>query len=358
MKQSISQQSSQKSSSTSTTPQLRSNRAFPIAPTTIATDTSRTNGHSFGQVSVFPGTAPKPTHRFVRQEIPLPSLIQTQDGQQTPQLQQLVGSLGSGQALSPSASSRLQQFSDVPLNDVRVHDDRTSHIAASTLNSEGFALGNHIVLGDPATRQTQRDWLLAHEVAHTIQQHPQKRGSTTSDREQEADRFADRAITRPASEQNQVSMLNPAPLGLARRVITRITQDLPGDLLLVLDVDDGDFVGGCVRAIVPHVGAKLIRKGVPKGAGNQIFNMHVGFVTNALGQSCVFFYESVSGLCEMKCFATMEELREAMDEILDWLVDLVKQVLEALLVAAVIIGLVVLAYLIAQALVAALLVLA
>lgn len=134
-------------------------------------------------------------------------------------------------------------------------------------------------------------------------------------------------------------------------MIWRHKQELPNNLLLVLDVDDGDFVGGCVRAIVPYVGAKLIMKDVPKGAGNQIFNMHMGVVTNQRGEACFFFYESVSGLCEMNCAPTLEELEERLGEIRDWLKEKIEQVLRVALPVAVA---ALLAYLIADALVAAL----
>ena len=142
-----------------------------------------------------------------------------------------------------------------------------------------------------------------------------------------------------------------APPGLAERVIARYTRDLPGNMLLVIDVDDGDFVGGCVRAIVPHVGMKLILKGVPRGAGNQLFNIHAGITTNAAGEACFFFYESVSGLCEMNCFPTLDELKKRLGELRDWLKEKIEQLLKALLPAA---AAALLAYLIADAIIAAL----
>jgi hypothetical protein len=353
MRQQIAERSVRQSSTATSASQLSPPRG---AHSTLAAPAhaSQAAGHSFGDVAVFAHGAERAAAGFSRREIPLPSPLRGQTGQHTPQMRQMIDRLGPGRPLDSATGSKLQQFSDVPLSDVRVHDDRSSHITASAIGSEAFTIGKHIVLGDPAMTQTPRDWLLAHEVAHTIQQHPRNSAQPGSDREREADQFAEYVARPQAGEQALLPSLHATPVGLAHRVIARLTQDLPGDLLLVLDVDDGDFVGGCVRAIVPHVGAKLIRKGVPRGAGNQIFNIHVGIMTNALGQSCVFFYESVSGLCQTKCFATMEELRDAMDEILDWLVDLVKQVLQALAIAVVIVGLVVLAYLIAQALVAAL----
>lgn len=294
--------------------------------------------------------------RFARQEIPLSIPINAPEGQLTPELQYIVSSLGQGQPLSPSLKSTFQPQSEVALDEVKVHENQESYISANALNSEAFTVGNHVVMGAPVTSTVSRDWLLAHEVAHTIQQYPQTRKPTTQHTESEANQFADRAVA--PDHQTVLPSLGSTPVGLARRVIWRQTQNLPGNLLLVVDVDDGDFVGGCVRAIVPHVGVKLIIKGVPKGARNQIFNIHIGYLINSKGEYCIFFYESVSGLCEMKCFASKEELDEAWEEIKEWLRDLIEKVLQALEIAVVVVALVVLAYLIVQAILAALAVLA
>ncbi len=312
-------------------------------------------GHDFSVTSVFSARSVARAPELMTQEIPLPSPIVPQDGQLTPELRQVVSGLDPGQPLSSSAKSVMQGLSKVPLESVRVHDSRESHVTASALGSEAFAVGNHIVLGHPQTSEKPRDWLLAHEVAHTIQQHSQTLGAESRDSEKEADQFADRATTHQALSKVESSpSLSAAPIGLANRVIARTTHDLPGNLLLVLDVDDGDFVGGCVRAVVPHIGAKLIMKGVPRTAGNQIFNIHVGVMTNARGESCIFFYESVSGLCETLCFPTKEEQERSWERIKEWLRDLIEKVLRALAIALLVAIAAILAWLIAEAIAAAL----
>lgn len=265
-------------------------------------------------------------------------------------LQQIVTSLGPGEPLATSSKDAMQGLSRVSLDKIRVHDDFNSRITAGLLGSEAFTVGNRIILGAPRTSGTPRDWLLAHEVAHAIQQHSETTGAQARNPELEANQFADRATTRVAGEPLAVPELNPAPVGLARRVIWKYTQDLPGNLLLILDVDDGDFVGGCVKAIVPHVGAKLIQK----SPHTQIFNLHVGFMTNAAGQFCVFFYESVTGICETMCFPSKQQLLEALEEIKEWLKNLIKKILEALAIAVLVAALAILAYLIVEAIIAAL----
>jgi hypothetical protein len=307
-------------------------------------------GHDFSRVRT---TTPSKGGNY-RREIPLVLPLDVEEGQMTPHLGKIVSDLGPGQPLPSAAKERFQRSSPVPLDSVRVHADPKSAQTAGFLNSEAFAVGNHVVLGPSPRSQARSDWLLAHEVAHTIQQHPLMTGGANGNQEAEADRFADLATSPVAREGAHPPVTTAAPVGLARKVIWKFTQDLPGGLLLILDVDDGDFVGGCVRSIVPHVGVKLIQK-VPH---LQLFNLHVGFVTNPAGQTCIFFYESVSGICQMKCFKTMEELKESWEEIKEWLVEMLKKLLEALAIAVLVVALVVLAYLIAEAILAALLVLA
>lgn len=56
--------------------------------------------------------------------------------------------------------------------DVRVHCDAEAHDAASALGARAFAMGNHIVFarGQWAPRSTSGRRLLAHELAHVVQQ--------------------------------------------------------------------------------------------------------------------------------------------------------------------------------------------
>ncbi len=242
---------------------------------------------------------------------------------------------GPGQPLDAPGRGNLERLSPAPLDRVRIHDDPDSRVAAALLGSQAYALGEHIVLGDPAFSDVSPTWLLAHEVAHTIQQRPDGPLRGACNPEFEANRFADAytALTPHPQLATEIPILTGQAKGLAPRVIARQTLDLPGNLLLVIDIDDGDFVGGCVRAIVPHIGVKLIMKGVPKGLGNQIFNLHIGYVTNPAGQSCIFFYESVSGICELKCYESEEEREQDEEGIREWLENLVRRVLEIILVA-------------------------
>jgi Domain of unknown function (DUF4157) len=259
-----------------------------------------------------------------------------------------ISMLGAGRSLTPAESRAFPGWSDV-LDHVRVHDDLEAQLVAALVGDAGLAAGHDIVLGHGSGRSADRDWLLAHELTHVMQQRAVAPRPASSDPEREAQRVADLAVRGDRG----VTLARPAaaPVGLAEAKIFEYTKDLPNNMLLVIDVDDGDFVGGCVRAIVPHVGVKVILKGVPKAAGNQLFNIHAGIMTNPAGETCFFFYESVTGLCEMKCFPTLDELKKAIGELRDWLEEKIEQLLKALLPAA---AAALLAYLIANAIVAAL----
>jgi hypothetical protein len=316
------------------------------------------HGHRFADISVFPAPSVARTPAPVKQEIPLRSPAVAQDGQVTTELRQVISALGPGHPLSASQRHVMQSLSEVPLDGVRVHDSRESHVTASALGSEAFAVGNNVVLGDPRISEKPRNWLLAHEVAHTIQQNTRTPRVGYSDSEKEADQFANQVTApQPLNRSEPSPSFTAAPIGLANRVIARMTRDVPPNFLLVIDVDDGDFVGGCVRQYVPHVGAKLIMKGVPRTRGNQIFNLHVGVMTNAKGQYCVFFYESVSGMCDTLCFPTKEELKRAWERIKAWLQNLVETVILVLAIAALAVIVVILAAEIAILIAEALLVL-
>lgn len=88
--------------------------------------------------------------------------------------------------------------------DVRIHDNAASHGASRVLGAEAFASGQHIHFGPGRYRPGNRDGLnlIAHELAHTIQQRSMpgtspagiELGATDSPLEREADRAAENAV--------------------------------------------------------------------------------------------------------------------------------------------------------------------
>jgi hypothetical protein len=313
-------------------------------------------GHHFSQIrpSQTRSESTLTTKAFnSRREIPLELWPDLGKGAGSSKIEDTIGTLPHGRPLSLSLRKRLSHAPQSVLDGVQVHDDTQSRITADLLNSEALAYKKHIILGSMAQ---DTNWLTAHELGHVLQQclpTPSKSPADASFLEHEADQFADAMSGTTESSKDQALTLSPASPGLARKVIWKSIQNLPGDLLLILDVDDGDFVGGCVRAIVPHVGVKLIKK----APHMQLFNLHVGFLTNPAGEYCIFFYESVTGVCETLCYSSKQKLREDWEKVKEWLRQMMENVLKALAIVALLAMLAYLAYLMAAAIAAALLIL-
>ncbi len=84
---------------------------------------------------------------------------------------------GSGQSLPGELRSTFEQSLGTDLGGVRVHTGPDAAAAAQALDARAYAVGQDVFMGageyDPST--TQGQFLLAHEVAHTVQQ----RGAST-----------------------------------------------------------------------------------------------------------------------------------------------------------------------------------
>ncbi len=117
-----------------------------------------------------------------------------------------------GKPLEGGTKQRLEAAYGEDLSDVRVHDDASAADAAESLEAAAFAVGKDIVFGEgryaPGTEEG--DHLIAHEVAHTVQNAHAGRtdavslleGATENDvstpgsgAEQEAHAAADTAVT-------------------------------------------------------------------------------------------------------------------------------------------------------------------
>jgi hypothetical protein len=79
---------------------------------------------------------------------------------------------GSGQALPGALRSRFEQSLGADLGGVRVHTDSHAATAAESLGARAYATGQDVYMGAGQYRPDSADgaWLLAHEVAHTVQQ--------------------------------------------------------------------------------------------------------------------------------------------------------------------------------------------
>jgi hypothetical protein len=149
---------------------------------------------------------------------------------------------------SPLPSTLMRQFEHalgVDLSGVRVHAGHASAEAADAVGARAYTMGNDIHFGaghyDPLSAAGQH--LLAHEVAHTIQQSGEARGmqcklevSSPGDRlEHEADRAADAMISGGLATVSNAT-------GLARAVLQRQPDELD------CDVGASGWAGNLARA--------------------------------------------------------------------------------------------------------------
>jgi hypothetical protein len=84
---------------------------------------------------------------------------------------QTTALLGPGRPLDARTRTRMESRLGHSLEDVRLHDDERASFVAHALGARGFALGRNVVVG------TRDERLLAHELAHVVQQErPGRRG--------------------------------------------------------------------------------------------------------------------------------------------------------------------------------------
>jgi hypothetical protein len=84
----------------------------------------------------------------------------------------LAGFERGGVPLAPAWRRQLEPLFGTGFAAVRVHDDASSHAAARALNAHAFTVGQHVHFAAGRFEPTSRDGLhlLAHELAHTVQQ--------------------------------------------------------------------------------------------------------------------------------------------------------------------------------------------
>ena len=90
----------------------------------------------------------------------------------------VLGSLGDGEPLSSGVRSRAERVFGVDFSRVRIHVDEAAERIAHDVRARAFTVGEHVGFAAGQFRPGTRtgDAVLAHELAHTLQQ----RGSTTA----------------------------------------------------------------------------------------------------------------------------------------------------------------------------------
>jgi hypothetical protein len=122
------------------------------------------------------------------------------DGRAHPDVEAAIAaSRGAGRGLDPASRERFGPRLGDDLEDVRVHDGRQAHDLARSVSARAFAVGRDVFFAEGEHRPgtAQGDRLLAHELAHVVQQReaPASGPLTVSQPgdalEHEADRAAD-----------------------------------------------------------------------------------------------------------------------------------------------------------------------
>ncbi|MBX3238412.1 MAG: DUF4157 domain-containing protein [Chitinophagaceae bacterium] len=124
--------------------------------------TGRLSGIPDGVPTTLPGESPAPVQAKAKN-----GGVKRADDPQV-----ISQQLGEGQPLSPGVRSRMEAAFGTSFSNVRTHTDSTASGLSSQVNARAFTVGNHIAFG---SREYQPetllgDALIAHELAHTIQQ--------------------------------------------------------------------------------------------------------------------------------------------------------------------------------------------
>jgi hypothetical protein len=141
-------------------------------------------------------------------------------GEPTPSLAARPAMPGAGEPIEAASKARMERSFCRDFSAVRVHSSRESALAARAMHAEAFASGSHIAFAegryDPSSEEGAN--LLAHELAHVVQQSGGAEGPVSSAVELEAQ--ADRAAAAVAGGRD-VPPLSGSRQGVQRRVEMR-----------------------------------------------------------------------------------------------------------------------------------------
>jgi hypothetical protein len=157
----------------------------------------------------------------------------------------LLSSLSSGRPLDQSVQAEMEQAFGADFGEVRIHDDATARARADEISAEAFTHGDDIYLADsvssPGTAERKR--LLAHELAHVVQQR-RAGGRQSSAVGEPGDRFeadADQAAAHAAAGRPvQVTESGAAPPSVQRQPAGQSLGEKALDYILEKGISLGD----------------------------------------------------------------------------------------------------------------------
>jgi hypothetical protein len=124
--------------------------------------------------------------------------------------------LHGGEPLDAPVRQRMEASFGTSFSGVRVHDDAIGDRLSARLRARAFVVGNHIAFADGEYRpgSPSGDTLLAHELAHTIQQGSGRARAGSAREDRELERGADRAAMAAVAGQRGVVATLPVSTGL------------------------------------------------------------------------------------------------------------------------------------------------
>jgi hypothetical protein len=194
--------------------------------------------------------------------------------------------------LENAARTNLEARFHRDFSGVRLHDDGEGARSAGLLNAAAFTVGNHIVMGagryQPQTREGLH--LLAHELAHTIQQRPGAHTAAPLDvapanspAERQASTAADRAVAgqpvpligsslRPAIQRLPNDASSPAASDDQQVLGEKLVRDFPDGVSVAFYADSLDEAqrratdwAGVHEAVAPRKSAIAVAKDIVFG---------------------------------------------------------------------------------------------
>lgn len=193
------------------------------------------------------------------------------------------GTSGGGRALDRNTRAFMERRFGRDFGDVRVHTDATAAESAGALNAHAYTLGNNIIFSagryQPQTQQGRR--LVAHELAHVLQQHQGSRAARLIQRDCADPNFCTpyATATEAANEESWLRKYYLPTEGTkfganSRALYERFLSRRPGDSLapVVFDSPGTDVVSSFAEsgataqdqdAIIDLIGARLHRAPSP-----------------------------------------------------------------------------------------------
>jgi hypothetical protein len=129
-----------------------------------------------------------------------------------------------GRPLSAATRAQLEPRFGHDFSQVKVHSDERAALSAAALQAQAYTVGSHIIFGagryQPHTSSGQR--LIAHELAHVVQQQGSRGSSTAGNFAVDADAAHEAAADRAASDATHggdIHGLLPVSAGTIQRTV-------------------------------------------------------------------------------------------------------------------------------------------